>query len=378
MKNKIIVFPASIWQAGLIKYLKKIDYFVYSLDDSCEAIGHKFSDRRVDIKSNEINKLRNFVNSNNSKIISCSSDLGQKLINKIYYKKNNIFNKFKQREIQKKINLDTPLFFSKKKFNLKNFNKCNSKVICKPMVGSGSKDITYLTSYKKLKDENLIYEEYIDGIEYNAEGFLYKKEIFLYSLMEKKKLRNSKSVSYILKNNSLSNKAINKIKSILLKFILESDYPNGPFHIEIIRQLKTNKIFIIEGHPREAGFDMFFFTCKKITGLDLYKNSINIKTNKKIDINNLKTKEKFKYFCCRMIPIEKNGLIKEIKFKKFKDDNNIKTYIKLFNKKNDTLIKKNNDSSRIGYIQSFTNDKKINLEKYTLSILKKYFVLKYN
>ena len=34
MKNKIIVFPASIWQAGLIKYLKKIDYFVYSLDDS--------------------------------------------------------------------------------------------------------------------------------------------------------------------------------------------------------------------------------------------------------------------------------------------------------------------------------------------------------
>ena len=79
------------------------------MDDSCEAIGHKFSDRRVNIKSNDINKLRNFINSNNSKIISCSSDLGQKLINKIFYKKNNIFNKFKQREIQKKINLDTPL-----------------------------------------------------------------------------------------------------------------------------------------------------------------------------------------------------------------------------------------------------------------------------
>ena len=46
--------------------------------------------------------------------------------------------------------------------------------------------------------------------------FYIKKEIFLYSLMEKK-LRNSKSVSYILKNNSLSNKAINKIKSISIK-----------------------------------------------------------------------------------------------------------------------------------------------------------------
>ena len=97
------MFSASIWQAGLIKYLKKIDYFVYSLDDSCEAIGHKFSDRRVDIKSNEINKLRNFVNSNNSKIISCSSDLGQKLINKIYYKKNNILISLSKEKFKKLI-----------------------------------------------------------------------------------------------------------------------------------------------------------------------------------------------------------------------------------------------------------------------------------
>ena len=52
------------------------------------------------------------------------------------------------------------------------------------MVGSGSKDITYLTSYKKLKDENLIYEEYIDGIEYNTKDFYIKK--FLYSQWKKK------------------------------------------------------------------------------------------------------------------------------------------------------------------------------------------------
>ena len=245
-------------------------------------------------------------------------------------------------------------------------------------MGSGSKDITYLTSFKKFKNENLIYEEYINGTEYNVEGFLYNKEIFLYSLMKKKKIRNSKFVSYILKNNSLSKIMIDKIKSIILKFVLESGYSNGPFHVEIIKQTNTNKIFIVEGHPREAGFDMFFLTCKKITGLDLYKNSINVKTNKKIRINDLKTKEKFKYFCCRMIPIKKNGLIKEIKFKNFKDRYNIKTYVKLFNSKNDMLTKMNNDSSRVGYIQSFTNNRKVDLEKYTLSILKKYFVLKYN
>ena len=45
MKDKIIVFPAGIWQVNLIKYLKQIGYFVYSLDDSCEALGHNFSDQ---------------------------------------------------------------------------------------------------------------------------------------------------------------------------------------------------------------------------------------------------------------------------------------------------------------------------------------------
>ena len=56
--------------------------------------------------------------------------------------------------------------------------------------------------------------------------------------MEKKKFKNSKVVSYILKKNSLSKKTLNNLNRIIRKFILRSMYPNGPFHVEIIVQKK--------------------------------------------------------------------------------------------------------------------------------------------
>ena len=60
MKRKIIVFPASQWQCDLIKYLKRINYFVYSLDDDNNAIGHNFSSKRLNINSKEI-KITNEI-----------------------------------------------------------------------------------------------------------------------------------------------------------------------------------------------------------------------------------------------------------------------------------------------------------------------------
>ena len=73
-------------------------------------------------------------------------------------------------------------------------------------------------------------------------------------------------------------------------------YPNGPFHVEIIVQKKTKNIYIVEGHPREAGFDMFYFTCKMLTGLNLYKIVTDIKLKKKIDINLIENKKKYTNF----------------------------------------------------------------------------------
>lgn len=78
-----------------------------------------------------------------------------------------------------------------------------------------------------------------------------------------------------------------------------------------------------------------------------------------------------------MVPTNKEGKIKKIFFKKFKDKKDIKTFTNIFVKKNKYVVNNNNDSSRMASIQSFSKNNKINLENYTLNILKKYFITEY-
>jgi len=375
MKDKIIVFPASKWQSDLIKFLKKNNYYVYSLDDDNNADGHSFSNKRLEINSKDLKKIESFIKDNKCKIISCCSDLGQKFVDNLNNKKNNFFNKFQQRNIQKKNFLNIPLYFYGKNYNKKSFIDCQKKVISKPISGSGSNGLNYHNNFIKYKNKDLLYEQFIEGLEYNVDGFVFKNDIFIYAIMEK--IKHSRFVSYIMKQNSLEAQIIKDIKLTLKKFILSSGYPNGPFHAEVIVQKDTNKIFIVESHPREAGFDLFFLTCKKITGLDLYQISVKAKLKKKLKLQDVTSKNLYNNYCCRMIPIKKNGIIQKIFFKKFTDNKKIKTYVNIFKKENDIIKNKNNDASRIGSIQSFSNDKKINLEKYTLEILKKYLIIKY-
>lgn len=372
--KKFLVVPSSKWQLGLIKYLKKNKFKVNTLDDDDKVIGHKYADARVNINTKNISKIKLLCKKKKLFPISSCSDFGSKIVNKIRGKNIDHFNKIKQRKIEKKLKLNTPLFFTNKNFNLKNFKKCNYKVISKPIIGSGSNDVNYHEKFKKYNNDDIFYEEYIDGTEYNVEGVVYNKKLYFFAIMQKKK---SKFVSYILKSESLNQKIIDEIKKTVSLLILNSGYPNGPFHTEIIVQKNSNKIFIVESHPREAGFDMFFFTCGKLTGLDLYKTSIYLKLKKKIDIRNFTKKKLYSNYCCRMIPIKKKGKLKRIYFKKFKDQQGIKTYINIFSKKNENLKNNYNDSSRMASIQSFSNNNQVNLENYTLKILKKYFVAKY-
>jgi predicted ATP-grasp superfamily ATP-dependent carboligase len=372
MQKKIIIFPASIWQLGLIKFLKKKKFYTYSLDDDNKALGHKFSDKRLNIQTNRIKQIRTFIKKNKCLIISCCSDIGLKFINKIYYKKNDYFNKYKQRIIQKNNGIYTPKFFKPAQFNYKKFLACNKKIIIKPIMGSGSNNVEYWEKFPKIIKKKTIIEEFIDGKEFNVDGYYQDQKIIVYAIMEKKKIKKSKTVSYIMKQNSLRTKIIQKINAILSIFLSSSKYPNGPFHVEIIIDKKNNEIYIVEAHPREAGFDLFYLTCKKITGLNLYQNLLDSRLNKKITEKKLISKNIYKNYCCRMIPINNNGQIKKINFTKVKKTKTIKVESKIFFKKNDNITNKNNDASRLGYIQCFSN-KKINLEKYSLKLQKKHF-----
>ena len=97
---------------GLIKYLKQNNYYVYSLDDSISAEGHKISDKILKIKTSNLKEIKKFIKHENCKIISSCSDIGQKLVNKINGKEMIILAKLYKN--YKKNSLNTPLFLQVK------------------------------------------------------------------------------------------------------------------------------------------------------------------------------------------------------------------------------------------------------------------------
>ena len=80
--------------------------------------------------------------------------------------------------------------------------------------------------------------------------------------MKKKKINNSLTVSYILKNNILNRKVINNLKSNLNSFFSKSKYPNGPVHAEVIIN-KKNKKFLLWKAILEKEVLMYITNCVK-------------------------------------------------------------------------------------------------------------------
>ena len=110
------------------------------------------------------------------------------------------------------------------------------------------------------------------------------------------------------------------------------NYPNGPIHSELILN-KKNIPFLVESHPREVGFDVYYRLLKHVTGLNLHENTIKARLKQDISFTDLVSKNKYKYFCARMIPINRSGVIKNIKFKKIKKNKDILIFKKIFVKK---------------------------------------------
>jgi len=374
MKKKIVVVPASRWQLSLINFLKRKKFYVYSLDDDDNAMGHKYSDKRLNIKTNEIKKIIKFTKKHNLKIISCCSDFGERICYSLKNKSIRMFNKYYQRKIQKKNGIETP-FFQKDILTYSNQKKFKEFIV-KPVIGSGSRDVSKINkTFKTIYKKGYLFEQFIEGKEYNVDGFFYNKKLYVYGVMEKKKVKNSFTVSYLLNYSRLTLNQTKKIRELLLFFFNKMKYPNGPVHAEIIINDKKKPI-IVESHPREVGFDVYYQLLRNITGLNLHQNTLNARLNLKIKENSLISKNKFKYFCTRMIPINKNGIIDYIKFKKIKKNKNIVIFKKLFVKSGDKINKIDNDSSRLGYILCMSNKVK-NLTFFSKKILDKKFILKY-
>ena len=379
LKNFIVV-PAGIWQVPIIKILKKKKFNVYTLDDDALAIGHSYGKKNLKVRTNNIKKLKKFCNENKCKVISLSSDFGLNIKNQIENNKK-LPNKLEQRKIQKKLKLNYPKFGKIGNFK-KTYITKNKSFIIKPVSGSGSKNISEINLSKKNKDfknnynKNYIFEEKIEGTEFIYDGFCYNGKVYNYIIGKKIKLK-KQFVTHVIHSTKISNNIKKKMNRYAEIFLNSLNFFQGPFHIEFMIQKNSKKLYMVETNFRGIGFDIYSKMIKKISGVDVLQKQIEIELQKKIKTKTLINKKLYNNFCFRLIPIKKNGKIKNIKFKKIKIIKDVILTKKLFFKKNDIVEAKKQDSSRFGYIYLLSKNNKINLIKYSDKILKNYFSVKY-
>ncbi len=389
MKQNVIFVPGGYWQADTIKRLKKnnsINSIV--IDDDQNAPGRKYSSLNIDIKSHKSEKLKLFLKKKkikNFKVMSLYSDHGVKIKNMLLSDKNrfnyNLFlNKYLFRKKLNSIKLSNCLFT--KATNINKFPN-NKKLILKPIIGSGSKNVEKFQSknllrkkLKKIKKKNFLVEEFIRGEEFAVDGFVFKKNIFFYFFAHKEKTKKSNGlVSKVYKQNKLNLEKINKIKKIITLTLKNFNYRFGPFHAEVI--IAKNKIHIVEIHPRGAGYDVASKFIKTLTNVDLQQLEMSYLLNKDINLDNFRPKVVYNNFCIRFFPNNQSGKIKSIYFKKFKINKEVKILKKIFYKKGSIIKNSVDDSARLCYLMLFSNNKKLNLVEKSNNILKKYFKIKY-
>lgn len=379
MRTKLLITPAGYGQLDFILFFKKKNYIIYTLDDDLNAIGHKFSNFKVQIKTRNINKIKKFVKRNNLLVLSTSSDYGFITKNNIIYSKTKskyyrkLLNKYHQKLIWKKIN-KLENFYSLYNFNRKLLY--SNYFVIKPIYGSGSQNVNLVKNIKEFdyfikRNKNLknyYVEKYFKGSEYIFDGFILNKKV--YFLLVGKKKKSFFSISYLIYNHDLRDFILEKAKEKISKFLNLMSYPDGPFHSEII--INNNQIELVECHPRCIGYDIYSKLIRDITGLKLFNIELNLLKRRSND-EILNFKPKYKYFCIRFFEIKKTGIIKNLILKKrrFKD---IKTYYKLYFKNNDKVEFSRTDSSRFGYVFLLSN-RNINLINLSKKIeLKNFFV----
>lgn len=199
MRTKLLITPAGYGQLDFILFFKKKNYIIYTLDDDLNAIGHKFSNFKVQIKTRNINKIKKFVKRNNLLVLSTSSDYGFITKNNIIYSKTKskyyrkLLNKYHQKLIWKKIN-KLENFYSLYNFNRKLLY--SNYFVIKPIYGSGSQNVNLVKNIKEFdyfikRNKNLknyYVEKYFKGSEYIFDGFILNKKVYFLLVGKKRSL----------------------------------------------------------------------------------------------------------------------------------------------------------------------------------------------
>ena len=367
--KRIMIVGVGEFQIKGITEAKRLGYYVIGTDGDKNALGKIYCDEffHIDVKDFDLN-LTLAVKKKIDGVISIASEVSVETVAYISENLNLVGNDFnvailshnktKYYNKLQEVGVVVPTTYL---FSVSKLEKFNSKyIILKPSKGSGSRGVKkielnnfdfdfdlYSNKYLNINEE-LLMQEYIEGLELTVDGFIYKNNFFLLAVSEQINddiYGDTFSSKLIFPPEWLTQNIFNKIKDICTNIVKGLGIEFGPIHMEFKKNNK-DEFFLIDFSLRGGGFDLFSEIIEKSSGINIVEKYIIASMNEKIVINQPK---KLNPVMLDFFYANKPGKIQNI-IGKEREGVHINYKLKFLKNCDDFIEKPESGKSRIGYL----------------------------
>ncbi|MDP5274851.1 ATP-grasp domain-containing protein [Chengkuizengella axinellae] len=238
--------------------------------------------------------------------------------------------------------------------------------IIKPFDGVGSKNIFFIDNQEKwtewfLKHSNKdynkwIFEPFIEGPEYSVEIVSSNGDHFILGITEKTTSENPHFIEIgHTTPAAISQELYENIVHITKEALTTIGVEYGPSHIEVKRNIKDNKIVVIEMHTRPGG-DYIPYLHNLSTGFDQYE--LGIKSHYDSSVLKLQIPQHTQCTSIKFLSFEEGTLLSKGFLDEITDDN-IHQWSIYYNV-GDKIKKAVDSHTRAGHVIVKSNSKKLN------------------
>ena len=374
-QEKVIVLAGTKSQIPLIKRLKEMGYYVININPFENSPAFKFADEFV--VEDILNKNRILEIAKENSVIAVMSEMCDIAVPTIAYisEKLNLrgisrglarlyTDKFEMRKFCKINGFKYPEYskcFSEEEV-LDFFKRIEKKIIIKPLDANSSRGVYIICKeedivgifekvviYSKI-EKAVICEEYIEGVEFTADGIVTDKTHVTLAISEKKHYKYNENIACeLLFTNYNNNYDYDRIRELNDRFVNMSGLNIGITHAEY--KYSNGDFYLIEIAARGGGNFIASDIVPYMSGIDIYKYLILESTNK-IVLPELTTinHSTNKYMVLKFFDFaEANGVVKQIKGVEILENSSNVVKWDLNIKSGDTIKPIANDSDRRGY-----------------------------
>jgi biotin carboxylase len=127
-----------------------------------------------------------------------------------------------------------------------------------------------IDAFKYSKTNQIIIEEFMPGVEFTVEVFAFEGEILPVLITQKEKIQNGTgTVSGFLRAINPDHSFYSQIADLAVQAYSALGLRNGPGHLELIADLKSGPVGVVEAAARGGGFGLSTKLMLAVTGFDL-------------------------------------------------------------------------------------------------------------